>query len=159
MQTAFVRFGDLPLPHYAERSFFEFEGQAARLFLQFLFVLLLELEVGLVGGAFVIAEEASQIDLIKGIPVRMVGSAGKGGVERAIGADEVEVHAVEVCADGVEVFAAIGEGTFELHAGLLLTKSTVFGHNLVVHYPLQDVVVNVPVFELDLVVFYLYKVE
>lgn len=54
---------------------------------------------------------------------------------------------------------AIGEGTLELHASLFLAKGTVFGDDLVLDYPLQDMVVSVPVFELDLVVFDFYEIE
>ena len=57
------------------------------------------------------------------------------------------------------MFIAVGEGTLELHASLLLAKGTIFGEDLVVDYPLQNVVVSVPVFELDLVVFDFYKIE
>lgn len=59
----------------------------------------------------------------------------------------------------MKVFVAVGEGTLELHTSLLLAKGTIFGEDLVVNYLLQDVVVSVPVFELDLVVFDFYKVE
>lgn len=59
MLTAFVRFSDFSLSDYSKGSFFEFEGETARLFLQFLLVLLLELNVGLVRSTFVVTKEAS----------------------------------------------------------------------------------------------------
>lgn len=81
METAFVRFSDFSLSQYSQRIFFELESEAASLFMQLLLVLLLELEVCLVGGALVIAKETPKIDLVEGIPLGMVDSAGEGGVE------------------------------------------------------------------------------
>lgn len=94
MNTAFVIFSDFSLSQYSQGIFLEFESKTACLFKQFLLVLFLELNVCLVGGAFVIAEEPPQIDLVEGISVGVVGGAGEGGVEGAIGADKIEVHTV-----------------------------------------------------------------
>jgi hypothetical protein len=115
-------------------------------------VLLLELEVGLVGSALVVAEESPQVDLVERIPLGVVGRAGQGRAQRPIGADKFEMRAVEIGADGMKVFPTPWGGTLELHPRLLLTESAVPCRNLIVHNLLEDGLVGKSTLKLDLVV-------
>jgi hypothetical protein len=121
------------------------------LLLHFLAVLCLELEVGLVGGALVVAEEAAEVDLVERVPAGVVGGAAEGDVESAVGADQLEVDAVEVGADGVEVLPAL-LAAGEFHARLPVAEGAVLGGDLVVDDAVQDGGGCEAVSELDAVV-------
>lgn len=93
------------------------------LFLEFLTIFLLKLEVGHIGSPPVVTEEPAEVDLIEDITIKIMLGTGESCFENAVPSGEFEMHAIKVCADWmVPLSAACSTGEF--HACLFQAEST-----------------------------------
>jgi hypothetical protein len=88
------------------------------------------------------------------VPVWMVGGAEEANIEDTIASDQFEVHAVEVCANGVKPLAT-SHSAGEFHARLLQAEGAQSRFSFVFDYPTEyggvgDIILKLDTIILDL---------